>query len=432
MNLTFDSLVQDLKDRLDLIKDHRSNVNTTQTLANILMSGFAVFSVKDPSLLKFVKDLKNRTNNLRNIFHITQRMSDTNIRKVIDKVKTKELKKLFKPYMEQLDNEGVLDDYEYIENRLIVPMDGTQYFVSKTICCKNCLTKHHKDGSTTFHHNALCASIVCPNTEEVFPLGIEDIARQDGKKKNDCELNAVQRLIPQIIENLPDRKILLGGDAIYANGPLIRFIREQQADIRFIFAVKPGSQGYLFLQFERLEKQGKVQTFTSVNKNKKHVTKYVNGLMLNGQNNDILVNFLHFEEHDLKKGTVKTFSWITDIGITVKNHVKITKAGRARWKIENETFNTLKNQGYHFEHNFGHGEENLAANFSVLMLLAFLFDQIQQRINLNFKLAKLKAGSRIALWEKVRQYFDLIEVQSMDFIYQLITGKIKMRVQFII
>jgi hypothetical protein len=39
---------------------------------------------------------------------------------------------------------------------------------------------------------------------------------------------------------------------------------------------------------------------------------------------------------------------------------KLTCGGRARWKIENETFNTLKNQGYQFEHNFGHGKQNLS------------------------------------------------------------------------
>jgi hypothetical protein len=53
-------------------------------------------------------------------------------------------------------------------------------------------------------------------------------------------------------------------------------------------------------------------------------------------------------------------------------------ARRARWKIENETFNTLKNQGYNFEHNYGHGYRNLASVLAVMMILAFLIDQIQQ------------------------------------------------------
>src|SRR5262249_1558832 len=54
------------------------------------------------------------------------------------------------------------------------------------------------------------------------------------------------------------------------------------------------------------------------------------------------------------------------------------RAGRCRWKIENEAFNTLKNQGYHFEHNYGHAQQRLATALALLMLLAFLVDQIQQ------------------------------------------------------
>ena len=62
-----------------------------------------------------------------------------------------------------------------------------------------------------------------------------------------------------------------------------------------------------------------------------------------------------------------TFSWVTDIPITDENIVQLMKAGRARWKIENETFNTLKNQGYEFEHNFGHGKRNLCNNLMTLI-----------------------------------------------------------------
>src|SRR5262245_22145728 len=55
------------------------------------------------------------------------------------------------------------------------------------------------------------------------------------------------------------------------------------------------------------------------------------------------------------------------------------RGGRARWKIDNETFNTLKNQGYQFEPNYGHGEQPLSVVFAMLMMLAFLVDQGQQR-----------------------------------------------------
>jgi hypothetical protein len=38
----------------------------------------------------------------------------------------------------------------------------------------------------------------------------------------------------------------------------------------------------------------------------------------------------------------------------------------------------LKNQGYHFEHNYGHGERHLATVLVMLMMLAFVIDQLQQ------------------------------------------------------
>jgi len=83
----------------------------------------------------------------------------------------------------------------------------------------------------------------------------------------------------------------------------------------------------------------------------------------------------------------------------------LMRAERARWKIENETFNTLKNQGYHFEHNFGHGYRHLSTVLAHLMMLAFLIDQIQQRCCSLFQQAQAKAGRKSYFWEKVRGLF---------------------------
>ena len=94
------------------------------------------------------------------------------------------------------------------------------------------------------------------------------------------------------------------------------------------------------------------------------------------------------------------------------------RGGRARWRIENETFNTLKNQGYHFEHNFGHGKENLSVNFALLMMLAFLVDQVQQRVDTLFQAVLKKEGSRKRLWEHTRALFYTLSFSSMKDIYR--------------
>jgi hypothetical protein len=111
---------------------------------------------------------------------------------------------------------------------------------------------------------------------------------------------------------------------------------------------------------------------------------------------------------------------VTDLTLTADNVQQVARGGRARWRIENETFNTLKNQGYHFEHNYGHGCKHLCEVFAVLMMLAFLIDQAQQKCNPLFQKAWEKKGSKCALWEAVRYLFASFEVASMAEIYQAI------------
>jgi hypothetical protein len=89
------------------------------------------------------------------------------------------------------------------------------------------------------------------------------------------------------------------------------------------------------------------------------------------------------------------------------------RGGRARWKIENETFNTLKNQGYNFEHNYGHGEQNLSVVFAMLMMLAFLVDQTQQLCCALFQAVWAKLGSKRLLWECMRSLFYTYALESM-------------------
>ena len=80
-------------------------------------------------------------------------------------------------------------------------------------------------------------------------------------------------------------------------------------------------------------------------------------------------------------------AFVTDLLITRKNVQELVKCGRARWKIENETYNVLKTKGYHLEHNFGHGNQYLSATLFTLNVLAFLLhtalhlsDEVYRRI----------------------------------------------------
>jgi len=132
---------------------------------------------------------------------------------------------------------------------------------------------------------------------------------------------------------------------------------------------------------------------------------------LNESRSDVRVHFIEYWEVSEKK--VQHFSWVTDFRVTKYNVYKLMRGGRARWKIENETFNTLKNQGYNFDHNYGHGEQNLSVVLATLMMLAFLVDQTQQLCCGLFRAVWHQLGSKRLLWERLRALFFDYALESM-------------------
>src|SRR5262249_466234 len=134
-----------------------------------------------------------------------------------------------------------------------------------------------------------------------------------------------------------------------------------------------------------------------------HRFRFVNDVPLNASHPHVRVNFIEYWEQDA--GKLQHFSWVTDLRVSTRNVFHLMRGGPPRWKIENETFNTLKNQGYHFEHNYGHGQHHLSVVFAMLMMLAFLVDQTQQRCCPLFQAVWTKLGSKRLLWERMRALF---------------------------
>ena len=130
-------------------------------------------------------------------------------------------------------------------------------------------------------------------------------------------------------------------------------------------------------------------------------------------------------------GTVQHFSWITEISLIPENVWDIMWGGRARWKIENETFNTLKNQGYHLEHNDGHCEQNLSVVLALMMMLAFLVDQVQQLCCPLFQAAWHKMKTKRHLWKSLCNYFHMLVFDSMEALLRaLLRGIVRQRPVF--
>jgi hypothetical protein len=251
--------------------------------------------------------------------------------------------------------------------------------------------------------------IAHPDHAEVIPICPEPIMKQDGATKNDCERNASRRLLEDFRREHPHLKVILCEDALSANGPHLELLK--RLNIRFIINVKPDGNKSLF------DWVSKIKGTEVVKKDKKRgltwIFTYYNDIPLNDTHPNLMVNLLICKEI-LADGTSKTFTWITDIKITELNVYDLMRGGRTRWKIENETFNTLKNQGYQFEHNFGHGTKNLNLVFTMLMFLAFSIDQLQQITCQLFQDALKRWGSRAALWQKMKSLFTTYYIDSWE------------------
>lgn len=125
---------------------------------------------------------------------------------------------------------GVLAEYKYWQKSVIVSIDATEHFSSTKVSCPNCTTENLRSGKVSYQHSALAAVLVHPSEKEVFPMDVEPIVKQDGEKKNDCERNAAKRLIGSLAEKYPRWAMILVEDALYANAPHIRQIREKGYD----------------------------------------------------------------------------------------------------------------------------------------------------------------------------------------------------------
>lgn len=244
----------------------------------------------------------------------------------------------------------------------------------------------------------------------------EPIVKQDGTDKNDCERNAAKRFVATLRQDHPHLKFIVTEDSLSSNAPHIETLHTH--GLHYILGVKEGDHAYLFQQVQVAEHAGRVTSYERHDRaaGVLHRFRFVNDVPLNAAHTGVRVNVIEYWE--IGQDKVQHFSWVTDLRVNKRNVFHLMRGGRARWKIENETFNTLKNQGYNFEHNYGHGEQHLSVVFAMLMMLAFLVDQTQQLCCALFQAVWAKLGSKRLLWERMRALFYAYALASMRQLFE--------------
>ena len=267
------------------------------TLVDCLMSCFAIFSLKWPSLLQYEEEKKspNILKNFKNLFHVNHPPSDTYMRQRLDEVDPKTLRPAFKKVFSLIQRGKALEQYSYLNGYYLFSSDGTGLFYSKKIQCSNCCIKNHYDGSQTFFHNMLAGVIVHPDKKEVIPFYPEPIQKQDGIKKNDCEQAASKRQLEALRREHPHLKIIVVQDALANSGPNIQQIEE--LSMKYIIVRKGRS-----INFE--DEKSIVHHKIIDSSGTTHTYRFINNISLNGVHSDIKTNSFEHISID-KKGKKK-------------------------------------------------------------------------------------------------------------------------------
>jgi hypothetical protein len=403
----FDELVSTFRKQLAAMPDRRKGKNRQYSMEDIGLSAFSVFFTQSPSFLAHQKAMQETkgANNAKALFQISDIPTDNHIRDMLDPISPEQLFCVYDCVYEALAQHGILDTFHSVHNTRLIALDGTWYFSSENIHCKNCSSIEHKSGPITYYHSAITPVIVGPGKPYAIPLRPEFITPQDGHNKQDCEIVAGKRWLEKNHAFYQNGNVTLLGDDLYAHQPFCRSALLH--DYHFIFNAKPDSHKSLYQWVELLEVGIDRHALNMRMKNKRnkwenHAYRYANAVPLVEEEDALKVNWCEVTITDDKGKQLYKNAFITDFKITDQNVAGIVASGRARWKIENENNNTLKTKGYNLEHNFGHGKQHLSSLLATMNILAFLFHSFLTFCDDGYKLIRAKLPTRKTFFEHVR------------------------------
>jgi len=223
-HLNADALFTAIRREFEKIPEFRTG-DVEISIPDALMSAFAMFSLKDPSLLQFDNRREDlaECQNLKSIYGIRNIPSDSRMREIGDEIDPKKyVSPIFKVPFRHLQRGKALEQMVFYKGCYLLNLDGTGFFSSKKISAPYCMEKvNKKTGEITYHLQMLGAAIVNPNFKEVIPLCPEMIIKQDGTTKNDCERNAAKRFFEQLRKDHPHLPLIVNEDALSPNAPHI-------------------------------------------------------------------------------------------------------------------------------------------------------------------------------------------------------------------
>ena len=423
------SCLGDLVSKFENFRDLRWGSNKKYKMSDFVLSAFSLFLLNNSSFLEQQRLVKSRrgSSNCETLFGLTHIPSDGAIRDNLDYVPASEVLACYGTVYEKMKRMGVFSRYEYGDLGFLVSLDGTQTIDSERICCDKCNKRTLKNGNIQYYHSCVQAVLSHPLEQEIIPLEPEFIEAQTDCEKQDCEINASKRWLEKYLDTwktrLDSRPITFLGDDLYAHEPFCNLLISKGQ--HFIFVCKPGSHKALYEELRLLGESGMLSSHSCIQKegkkNLRYEYKFMNQLPIREattqKDSPLHVNWVEVTVFDGQNKEVYHNCFISDFLITHQNVEYIAQAGRSRWKIENQAFNTLKNQGYEITHNFGHGQNHLANTLFALNILAFLFHNFLKITSLAFNNLLKKLGKKSDLWRHITVLTHYVVFDSWEHLF---------------
>lgn len=416
---TQSSLIELIRAAFDDLPDERRPSNATRyEVADAALSAFSVFFSQSPSFLDWQIRMEQTQgkNNAQSLFGVHQIPSVTQVRNLLDPVAPSTLFPVMSSIGDLLFERGHLSAYRSIGGTFLVALDGTDFFSSQKISCPCCSTAKLANGSTQYRHIAVTPVIVAPGQEHAIALPPQFVEPQDGHAKQDCELAAAKRWLEQWGAHYAARGMTMLGDDLYCHQPFCQLVLA--AGAQFLFTCKPESHKTINEWVSELERMKKMQTLIVTRRvgTKKLTDTYRYGadLPLRNGADALLVNWCELVTTDANGKVSYRNAWATSHRVDAQNVAALATAGRARWKIENENNNTLKTKGYHFEHNFGHGKQNLSNLLATMILMAFLLHTALDLLDVRYRAVRAALPSRRTFFEHMRALMHYFPFDNWD------------------
>jgi hypothetical protein len=382
--------------------DKRIGANSRYLMADIGMAAFSMFFMQQPSFLAFQRTLQENIgrDNTQTLFEMEKIPSDNHIRKMLDGVPPEHFEQNFFFVVDELVSSKAQVVRNVLGGYTLIALDASEYYCSKKLSCTSCSKRERSDGSIDYFHTFLGATIVQPGNKKVFCLPPEFIQPKDGDKKQDCELKAARRWFDKIAPHCEKYNPIYLGDDLYAKHDICNIIL--QKNNKFIFTCKDSSHKTLCEFRKGLAASTHIEVSGKGSQKREYHYSWLDNLPIRDGADALSVNWFDVTIIDPKGKRTYYSSFITNLPIDKKNISELVSCARARWKIENETFNVLKNNGYHFEHNYGHGKQTLSALLVVFNLLAFTMHSACDTVETLWQQAREARGSRsrlfVCLW----------------------------------